>query len=266
MTPAHAAGASGSGEEQAARASVVRNRIMSWNSNGQKLGTPQLVAEQIRRFRPQIVLLQESCHGEVDEAVRILKRQGLEYDTYHGQWSDINLGCDGRKTLGSSVLAAKGTKVEGYGAVRYDERDWFENRNYTMFTTRLAGRDVRVFNTQLSDAGDADLREEQVHQLMEAVPGVPNTVVAGDLNAQPWYGEMARIWAEGFSDVDPFCKKTWDRRCNGTQVGSGKKFDYILHKGLNSRKCMLHTVNNDHRVVVSDLTAGQGSRRPCSLV
>ncbi|WP_327393827.1 endonuclease/exonuclease/phosphatase family protein (plasmid) [Streptomyces sp. NBC_01186] len=268
VTSRLAAGAGGSGEGQAAKASVVRDRVMSWNSNGQDLGTPQLVAEQIMRFKPQIALLQESCHGEVDEAVKMLKRQGLEYDAYPGQWTDLNT-CDGTKMLGSVALAAKGTKVDGYGADPYKDRDFNENRNLTFFITRLAGRDVRVFNTQLSDAGDRDLRVKQVDQLMDAVPGMPNTLIAGDFNAQPWspqYPEMGRIWKSGFSDVDPFCKQTWDSRCNGTQVGSGKKFDYILHKGLNSRNCMLHTVNDDHRVVVSDLTAGQASGRPCSLV
>ncbi|MCL7380514.1 endonuclease/exonuclease/phosphatase family protein [Streptomyces sp. 35G-GA-8] len=265
MTSAHATESSGmSGEGQTAQASVVRNRIMSWNSNGQNLGTPQLVADQIRRFKPQIVLLQESCRGEVDDAVKLLKRQGLVYEAHHADWPD--LPCWGQ--LESAVLVAKGTKI--YGSVEtalYDESDGIERRKFTMFQTRLAGRNVRVFNTQLSDGGDANLRHSQLLQLTKLTPGTPNAMVAGDLNAQPWYWEMAPIWAQGFADVDPYCKKTWDRRCNGTQVKSGKKFDYILTRGaVRSRACILHTVNLDHRVVVSDMTAGPASHRPCRLV
>ncbi|MGW7688374.1 hypothetical protein ACWGMA_05685 [Streptomyces asiaticus] len=52
-----------------ASATVIPNRVMSWNSNGEELSTPQDIVDHVKRFRPQLVLLQESCRNEVHKAV-----------------------------------------------------------------------------------------------------------------------------------------------------------------------------------------------------
>ncbi|MFD3579532.1 endonuclease/exonuclease/phosphatase family protein [Streptomyces sp. NPDC058644] len=274
MTPAYAAEEEGSDSPASKAAVIKKNRIMSWNSNGQKNGTTQRLVDQVRIFKPQIVLLQESCKNEVNEAVEIMKQQPQkqEYEVFHSDWPDIgdpvnDPACLGQ--LGHAILVAKGTKIDSAPeTARYREADGIERRKFMMFQTRLAGKKVRIFNTQLSDAGDANLRHSQLLQLSELVPGTPNSIIAGDLNAQPWYWEMKVPWANGFKDADPYCKQTWDRRCNGTQYGSGKKFDYILSRGkVNTKRCYLgDTPNEDHRVVISDVTAGPPSRKPCKLV
>ncbi|MFI1854580.1 endonuclease/exonuclease/phosphatase family protein [Streptomyces sp. NPDC020480] len=248
-------------------ATVIPNRVMSWNSNGQKLSTPQDIVDHIKRFRPQLVLLQESCRTEVRKAVKFLNEIGFQYEFKLGPGT-VNIGCDGWSMNGQAIVYAKGTPIQNYREVRYsdDEGPW-ETRAYTAFTTRLAGRQVRVFNTHLSDSGHAAERKTQVQELVAAGRRYGSTLLGGDFNAQPWYREMRAIWDAQYSDVDPFCRKDWDRRCNGTQVGrnSGKKFDYILHRGVNSRNCILRTVNEDHRVVISDVTRAQGPRTACSV-
>lgn len=93
--------------------------------------------------------------------------------------------------------------------------------------------------------------------------------MGGDFNTEPSYREMKPIWDAGFSDVDPFCR--WnagrpDSRCNATHVNAKRKFDYILHRGINSRNCVLGKVNRDHQIVVSDVTTAAGPRVRCSLV
>ncbi|WBB62916.1 endonuclease/exonuclease/phosphatase family protein [Streptomyces sp. WMMC500] len=277
VAPTHGTPAQGLGTAEsrgaAPTASVVQNRIMSWNSNGQENGTPALVAAQIKRFKPQIVLLQESCKGEVDTAVRTLRQQGLVYKAYHADWPDLfTLGCDnGPLQVTHSVLVAEGTTMHGTpGTALYEDRDWPERRKFTIFQVRLAGMDVYVANTHLSDGGDADLRQDQLNQLMEATRGMPNMVLAGDLNAQPSYPEMEPLWAYKFADADPSCtrgKNPQNSPCQYTQVGSKKKFDYVMTKGaVHTKRCTLGHVNDDHRVVVSDLTAGAPSGRVCDLV
>ncbi|GHE97457.1 hypothetical protein GCM10018772_22100 [Streptomyces fumanus] len=285
MTPAFAAQEEGRGSLATQAVSVKKNRIMSWNSNGQLNGTTQRLVDQIVRFKPQIVLLQESCRNEVNEAAAILKRQPLhlEYEVFHSDWPDLgdpvhDPACTGQ--LEQAILVAKGTKIDvAPETALYREADGLERRKFMMFQTRLAGKKVRIFNTQLSDGADADLRHSQLLQLSELVPGTPNSIIAGDLNAQPWtapkppqmplyYWEMAPVWANGFRDADPYCGQSYDRRCNGTQVGVGKKFDYLLSRGaVKTKQCWLgNTPNNDHRVVVSDVTAGPASRKPCKVI
>ncbi|MEU1792267.1 endonuclease/exonuclease/phosphatase family protein [Streptomyces sparsogenes] len=245
-------------------ATVIPNRVMSWNSNGQNLSTPDDIVDHIKRFRPQILLLQESCRTEVRAAVKFLNQIGFEYKFKLGPGT-INFGCDGWSANGQAIVYAKGTPIQNYLERRYSVDDGpLETRAYTAFTTRLAGRQVRVFNTQLSWGPYHEERGQQAKELANATRRYGPALVAGDLNAQPSDKEMKPLWQADFSDVDPFCKQQADNRCNYTHVGVKKKFDYILHRGVNSRNCILRTVNEDHRVVVSDVTTAQGPQAPCS--
>ncbi|MEU0009476.1 endonuclease/exonuclease/phosphatase family protein [Streptomyces sp. NPDC006314] len=247
------------------RAAVVKDRVMSWNSNGQNLGTPELLVEQISRYKPQVVTLQESCRTEVREAVRRLKRQGLEYQIKFGPGT-INVACDGWTRNGQAVLYAKGTPARDFDQEYYsDDEGPLEARGYMAFTTRLANRWVRVFNTQLSWGAYRDERKTQIKELLHAAQPYSQLLLAGDFNAQPQYSEMQPIWHARLSDVDPFCGGTYDSRCNSTHVKSDKKFDYILHRGVGSRNCLLHSVNEDHRVVVSDVSTAAGPWAACTV-
>ncbi|MFH9071141.1 endonuclease/exonuclease/phosphatase family protein [Streptomyces alboflavus] len=271
VTPAQAGSARTDSGKAASEAStrVVPNRIMSWNSNGQKLGTPEDLARHIKRFKPRVVVLQESCRTEVRKAVRLLKADGMEYAFRHGPGAN-NPGCEGVSPVGNSVLYAKGTPFQGYRHKEYRHDEWGEKRSYQTFTTRLAGQRVQVFNTHLSNGGSqSGLRVEQIKELLGAARGHGRVVIGGDLNAQPSFKEMRPIWDAPFQDVDPFCR--WnggnpDLKCNPTLVNEHVKlkFDYILHRGINSRNCMLGPVNGDHRVLISDVTTAAGPRVPCS--
>ncbi|WP_196943303.1 endonuclease/exonuclease/phosphatase family protein [Streptomyces sclerotialus] len=253
-----------------ASAAVVPDRVMTWNSNGQKLGTPESLAQQVRIFQPQVVALQESCATEVRKAVKLLNQQGFDYKFKIGPGTN-NIGCDGWSVNGQAIIYAKGTPIQGYREVPFadDEGPW-ESRAYTTFTTRLAGQRVQVINTHLSAGGHREERRSQIKELLGAAKQHSRTLILGDFNAQPGYGEMPPIWDAKFTDVDPFCKKETGRpkddRCNGTHVKTGKKFDYILHRGVNSKKCTLRSVTEDHRVVVSDITMAAGPRVPCSVI
>ncbi|MFD4949191.1 endonuclease/exonuclease/phosphatase family protein [Streptomyces sp. NPDC058409] len=240
---------------------------MTWNSHGQDIFSgPALLRDQIRKFRPQIVLLQESCHGEIRSAVRQLKRDGLHYEFRPGT-ANYHLLCPSGN--GQAVLVAKGTPFSNYKTVPYTVKD-NEERGYSTFTTTLAGRTVQVFNTHLNSARGAATRPQQVKELIAAARPYRLTLLGGDFNTQPWdSSQMKPVWEQrpAYRDVDPFCGKTWSKQCNGTQEGSGKKFDYLLHQGINSRACYLrNTRNEDHRVVVSDVTTSAPSTDPCRFV
>ncbi|MEU2726005.1 endonuclease/exonuclease/phosphatase family protein [Streptomyces smyrnaeus] len=253
-----------------ASAAVVPDRVMTWNSNGQKLGTPESLAHQVRIFQPQVVALQESCATEVRKAVKLLNEQGFEYKFKIGPGTN-NVGCDGWSVNGQAIIYAKGTQIQDYREVAFskDEGPW-ESRAYTTFTTRLAGHRVQVINTHLSAGGHRAAREQQIRELLGAAKQYSRTLILGDFNAQPGYSEMPPIWDARFTDVDPFCKKEKGRpkdpRCNGTHVNTGKKFDYILHRGVSSKNCTLRSVNEDHRVVVSDVSTAAGPRTPCRVI
>ncbi|GGZ40021.1 endonuclease/exonuclease/phosphatase family protein [Streptomyces bluensis] len=269
VTPVYAQGTGPGADpapEPAAQAAVIKDRVMTWNSHGQDLFSgPGLLREQIRKFRPQIVLLQESCLGEVRQAVRQLKGYGLDYQYMPGM-ANYHLLCGGDN--GQAVLVAKGTPLSNYKTVRYSKQDG-EKRGYSKFTTKLAGRTVQVFNTHLNSASGAATRPEQITDLIAAARPYQRTLLGGDFNAQPWDGSMGPMWKErpAYRDVDPYCGKSWHRWCNGTQEGSGKKYDYLLHQGINSRACYLrNTRNEDHRVVVSDVTASAPSTDACRFV
>ncbi|MEV6128858.1 endonuclease/exonuclease/phosphatase family protein [Streptomyces violaceusniger] len=211
ITPAHANPASETTAQakpaDETTATVIPNRVMSWNSNGQKLSTPQDIVNHIKRYRPQLVLLQESCRNEVHKAVQMLKQAGLQYDHQPGPAS-TNFACGGwGNPLGQSILYAKGTPLQRYREVEYsDDEGPFEYRAYATFTTRLAGQRVQVFNTQLSWGPYHVERGKQVMELASATRRYGPTLVAGDLNAQPSDKEMRPLWQAGLSDVDPFCR------------------------------------------------------------
>ncbi|MGW7620349.1 endonuclease/exonuclease/phosphatase family protein [Streptomyces antimycoticus] len=96
----------------------IPNRFMTWNTNGQDLGTPKAIAEQIKSFRPQVVALQESCLNEVREAVRQLNEAGVKYE-YRSGLSALNFGCPGR--LGTAIIYTKGTTVRAHNKKGYSD-------------------------------------------------------------------------------------------------------------------------------------------------
>ncbi|SCF56522.1 endonuclease/exonuclease/phosphatase family protein [Streptomyces sp. Ncost-T10-10d] len=249
----------------------IPNRFMTWNTNGQDLGTPKAIAEQIKHFLPQVAALQESCLNEVREAVRQLNEAGLRYE-YRSGLAALNGGCPGR--LGTAIVYAKGTTVRAHNKKGYsDDEGWLEARGMQSFTTKLDGQWVRVFNTHLSAPGHEELRKLQAGELAAATRPHPRALILGDLNTRPHVTKvMDPIWQAGFKDVDQFCGPAKDPRCTKTLPLTGpprtreeSKYDYILGRGVNFRSCRLHTPTDDHRIVISDLTVADVRRPVCTV-
>ncbi|MFD5898565.1 endonuclease/exonuclease/phosphatase family protein [Streptomyces sp. NPDC060366] len=253
-----------------ASATVIPNRFMTWNTNGQDLGSTEMLVEQVRRFRPQVVAFQESCLNEVQEAVEELKELGLEYGYRVGLHAWLpGFGCNAQR-VGTAVIYAKGTLVKGHNRKGYSvDEGWREARGIQSFHTKIDGQWVRVFNTHLSSPWPEyeEMREQQVDELVAATRPHSRALVLGDLNTRPWRTQVTGpIWQAGFRDVDQFCGETKSDRCNRTVGTKGDaKFDYILHRRVNSLHCRIHTVNTDHRLVISDVTLAQGPQRPCTV-
>ncbi|MFI1830667.1 endonuclease/exonuclease/phosphatase family protein [Streptomyces sp. NPDC020412] len=245
----------------------IPNRVMTWNTNGQGYGSTELIVDQVRRFRPQIIAFQESCMEEVDRArVRLARDYGLEYNFREGLKTDL-LWTNCGYGLGTAVLVAKGLPIRAHNRKGYSQDEGFrESRGMQSFTTRIDGQWVRVFNTHLSTSGRPGLRRLQIRELTNATQPHPRAMILGDFNTRPWDERMNPIWTANFKDVDPFCTKDKDEtRCNSTLWKVNAKYDYILHRGLNSRHCRLHTRTDDHRIVISDVTGGPGSSAPCTV-
>lgn len=264
VTPAYA--------EPAAEDSLaaVPGRFMTWNTNGQELGTPKSIAAQIERFRPQVVALQESCRNDIDEALLLLRAAGLEYGLRIGLTA-FNLRCPGR--AGTAVLYAKGTQVRKHYRKSYSEDEgWWEARGMQSFHTKIDGQWVRVFNTHLSAPKHEGLRKQQAEELATAAIH-RRVLILGDLNTRPHATKvMNPIWQAGFKDVDQFCGPVKDPRCTKTLPLTGpprtpeeSKYDYILGRGVNFRSCRLHTPTDDHRIVISDLTTADVPRPVCTV-
>jgi endonuclease/exonuclease/phosphatase family metal-dependent hydrolase len=270
MTPAYAHGtgpAAPPAPEPAAKATIIKDRVMTWNSNGQAITSgPNLLRQQIKKFRPEIVLLQESCMPEVQLAAWALRTyDGLDYQFRRGT-TNFHWLCGGQN--GQAVLVAKGTPLRGYKTIPYEDKD-NEDRGYSRFTTKLAGRTVQVFNTHLNSAAGASTRDDQVRDLIDAARPYQRTLLGGDFNAQPWEDAMKPVWKQrpAYRDVDPNCGPVNTGQCNGTHENVGKKFDYLLHQGIYARACSLGNLGReDHRVVVSDVTASVPAKPHCDFV
>ncbi|MEV8534012.1 endonuclease/exonuclease/phosphatase family protein [Streptomyces sp. NPDC051211] len=180
VTPAYAGPAyTAAGEEPL---KPIPNRFMTWNTNGQKLGTPKSIAAQIKHFRPQVVALQESCRNDIDEALLLLRAAGLEYDLRIGLTAFHPL-CPGR--AGTAVLYAKGTQVERHYRKGYSEDErWWGARGMQSFHTKIDGQWVRVFNTHLSAPRPEELRKRQAEELATAAIH-RRVLILGDLNTRP---------------------------------------------------------------------------------
>ncbi|MFJ7494516.1 endonuclease/exonuclease/phosphatase family protein [Streptomyces sp. NPDC097727] len=204
---------------------------MTWNTNGQDLGTPKAIAGQIKHFLPPVAALQESCLNEVREAVRQLDEAGLRYE-YRSGPAALNGGCPGR--LGTAIVYAKGTtrthNKKGYS----DDEGWLEARGMQSFTTKVDSQWVRVFNTHLSAPGHEELRKLQAGEPAAAATRPhPRALILGDLNTRPHVTKvMYPIWQAGFKDVDQFCGPAKDPRRTKTlpltgppRTGEESKYD-----------------------------------------
>lgn len=245
----------------------IANRLMTWNTGGQ---SQSAIVEQVSNFRPQIVALQETCWESALAARRWLERSyDLEYQILFG-FSGPSVHCTSRQ--GTAFLVAEGLPVRNVNRKGYSEDEGpLEARGIHSFSTRIDGRWFRIFNTHLSAPWEEPLRIKQARELAAKVQPYRRAILLGDLNTRPWHTHVLDpVWRLGLGDVDPFCVPGAEgdarKLCNKTLPKTvDSKYDYILHRGINSRHCRLHTPTDDHRVVISDVTRAQGPRPACTV-
>ncbi|MEU6264515.1 endonuclease/exonuclease/phosphatase family protein [Saccharopolyspora shandongensis] len=245
---------------ESASGKIHKNRVMTWNTNGQLSEDATTMAEQIARVRPQLVALQETCHDEAWWTQQLLRKKGLNYEISFGPAAANYLCGEGHEMHGQVILSAAPIREDDN--VYYDEDEGFlEVRGYQVLATEVAGKQVRVFNTHLTaSSNDPEenperkrLRTEQVRQLVREANRHDRALVFGDFNAQPWDSEMGPMFSR-FTDADANCRPIKNSGCNPTHLGSKKKFDYIFLHGVTSKHIEFHTSNpRDHRIFVSDL-------------
>ncbi|MGW3563203.1 endonuclease/exonuclease/phosphatase family protein [Streptomyces sp. NPDC000941] len=241
---------------------VFPNRVASFNvCNPCRVSNPlhhiDQIVDEIVKYRPQAIALEEICVGETLRVIRQLRARGYRYYAAHGNQMNTRWGCnDFGSAYGSAILSAAPltNKVN-----RHYSQGGSEPRGYVAANTTVAGRKVRVFATHLAQAGQDNVRKVQIGELIKAARAYPQVIVLGDFNAEPNASEMSPMWSK-FHDADPACSPTrYLRPCKMTEDSrrpGGKKFDYIfLRNGgaFSSSGVGVHKNFSDHKLIHADL-------------
>jgi endonuclease/exonuclease/phosphatase family metal-dependent hydrolase len=265
-TPADTAETAPADTAAAPQVAAFSNRVATfnvcnpcrWNLSG---GPPRrhldLIEEQIRTYRPQVLALQEICVNEARIIRAELELEGLHYNA-------VELRTTNR--LGRCLPYGQGYGIALFSAAPLSNQTkqlytvgGTELRGYIAADTTVAGRTVRVFATHLAQAGQSDVRRQEVQQLLPTVRAYPQAIVLGDFNAEPTAAELAPMWT-WFGDADPNCGPTQNLPpCKATADASAhrKKFDYIwlLQTGnFTAANNGVHGNFSDHDLVHADLS------------
>ncbi|WP_246212516.1 endonuclease/exonuclease/phosphatase family protein [Streptomyces abyssomicinicus] len=249
--------------EPVAKAAVVAfsNRVANFNvHNPSRVGHYDRhltrIVNEIARYRPQVIALEEICVQETKNIVKKLEKKGYHYYVAHGSVQTDSWACLGAgSAYGNAILSA--APLTGIVNKRYSEGG-SEERGYVSAHTTVAGKKARVFATHLAQSGQRDARKKQISELLSAAKKYRNAIVLGDFNADPAYSEMKPMWNQ-FRDADPSCGPTRNRPpCQATADASPyrKKFDYIFLRknGRYSAPSLgVHPTYSDHDLVHADL-------------
>lgn len=251
----------GQGPEDHGPDGPVPGRVASWNLDG-AAGRHEAreQAAEIAKYRPSVLGLQEGCAVQVAEIARRLKADhGLAYHVAYGTVSREHPKCGGEESgtgearsgaYGQAVLSAAPLRDT---ASRVYREGGEEPRGYLAVTTRVGGRNLRVFDTQLAAEGhEVNVRTAQVDALEREARDYQRAVVLGDFNAPQNATEIAPMW-NTFADADPHCGLQWDARCRKTARG---KSDYVfLRRGAYrpSGLAVHRTPHSGHALVHADL-------------
>ncbi|WP_246886513.1 endonuclease/exonuclease/phosphatase family protein [Streptomyces sp. GESEQ-4] len=250
-------------EGQAQAQAPFANRVVTFNvKNPDRRPFPgphmQRIIDQIREYRPQVIALQEICANDA----RIIRDNlrayyGLSYNLAQGDVMNNFGRCWPGRGYGTALLSAAPLTnmvkhVYGAGGT--------EPRGYVAADTTVAGKNVRVFVTHLAQAGQSDVRQQQVQELLADALTFPDTIVMGDFNAEPNTREVTPMWT-WYKDADPACSAAQpDPPCQWTADASPhrKKFDYIfLRNGsFTAPSAGVHDNYSDHDLVHADLSVG----------
>ncbi|ADI09779.1 hypothetical protein SBI_06659 [Streptomyces bingchenggensis BCW-1] len=241
---------------------VFPNRVANFNVCNPCRGSNPLyhvdqIVDQIVKYRPQVIGLEEICVGETQRLIGKLRAKGYRYYAAHGSQLNTRWGChEFGSAYGSAILSAAPltNKVN-----RHYSQGGSEPRGYVAVDTTVAGKKVRVFATHLAQSGQASVRKVQVGELIKAVRAYPQVIVLGDFNAEPNASEMSPMWSK-FHDADPACSPTqYLRPCKMTEDSrrpGGKKFDYIFLRNGGAFSSSSVGVNgnfSDHNLIYADL-------------
>ncbi|MFD7282313.1 endonuclease/exonuclease/phosphatase family protein [Streptomyces sp. NPDC059862] len=227
-----------------------------WPNPGHQINQ---IADEIIKYRPQVIALEEICVGETRALRDVLADRGYHYYVAHGSVSSTGRNCfPYGSSYGNAILSAAPltNKVN-----RHYSDGGSEPRGYVAADTTVADKKVRVFATHLAQAGQSRVRAKQVNELLGAVRGYQDAIVLGDFNADPKYPEMQPMWNH-FRDADPACGPSQNRPpCQPTANASPyrKKFDYIFLRktgAFTAPSLGVHNNYSDHDLVHADLSSG----------
>ncbi|MEU5847819.1 endonuclease/exonuclease/phosphatase family protein [Saccharopolyspora shandongensis] len=257
---------------QAAPPKIWPGRVMTWNMNAGGPYGPERDAQEIAKYGPEVIGLQEACMSDVRRIVKLLDERGLRYHVAYGSVRNDRWNCTfGGSAFGNAILSASPITYNPVtNNIRYlqpTRESGLEARGYMMVTTKVNGKDTKVFNTHLSERKYTEIHLWQVGQLRAHAGQHSRAIVLGDFNALPNTPEIRMMW-HYFKDADPLChpdRKPVDPDADGSPVGckttltgydgvTRRKFDYIFLRGFAQPGVGVHdTPASDHHLVHADL-------------
>ncbi|MGW7268944.1 endonuclease/exonuclease/phosphatase family protein [Streptomyces sp. NPDC054864] len=233
---------------------VVPNRVMTWNICNPCEESDVDRAEEIAKYAPQVVGLQEACVGDVERIREYLEfLHGLVYHVEYGSVLTSWGRCGGVPWspggFGQAILSA--APMTDRVNMEYPDGG-SEDRGYMAVTTKVGGRSIRVFNTHLAQRQQEEVRAKQAGVLATAVARHDRAIVLGDFNAVPEAPELTPVW-ELASDTDPQCRPSLAGTCETTTDWQAK-FDYVFLRGITARGHRVEpTSYSDHDLLYTDL-------------
>ncbi|MGO4752232.1 endonuclease/exonuclease/phosphatase family protein, partial [Streptomyces sp. 2MCAF27] len=132
---------------------VFPNRVANFNvCNPCRVSNPlhhvDQIVDQIVKYRPQVIALEEICVGETQRVISKLRAKGYRYFVADGNMMNTRWSCyEFGSAYGNAILSAAPltNKVN-----RHYSQGGSEPRGYVAADTTVAGKKVRVFATHLA--------------------------------------------------------------------------------------------------------------------
>ena len=206
-----------------------------------------IVEDALAEEAPDFVLLQEVpvsvLYGDFGRClVDGLRARGISYELHYAA-ANGSLARGEVFEEGSAILSRHPiveTAVRELAADRPVERElhghrFVEHRIAVSATVRLAGEELTLVGTHLTDAG-SDPRRAQVEDLLRFVESQANgrpVILGGDFNARPDAGEIALLAAHGLVDLgDPGpTNDPEDRDLESARETASQRIDYLFAGG-----------------------------------
>jgi len=207
---------------------------------------PEAIAKVIEDNGADVVALQEVSRvrlldGGTDLAVWLSRRLEMPY-LFHGDEEPI---------WGNAILSRFPILRSGHGQL--PKGGALITRGYLWVEIDLGGETpLFLIATHLHHIeADHDVRLEQVPVLLHLWDGRPQTVLLGDLNAEPDWEEMKLIYAAGL--IDSWLETGGGDGFSWPAVEPHKRIDWIWHTAdlVAARVEVIHTLASDHLPVLA---------------